>query len=77
MMVHGRWRCGVGSMEDNIMHCRQRGATIHRLKVPVWLEEEGSREGGGQSTDEYGGRKRQGAAERKRSSMLSRAPEPS
>ena len=25
------------------------------LKAPVWSEEEGSKEGGGQSTEEYGG----------------------
>ena len=27
----------------------------HRLKAPVWPEEEGSQEGGGPSTEEYGG----------------------
>ena len=31
------------------------GAPINRLKAPVWPEEEGSQEGGGQSTEEYGG----------------------
>ena len=30
----------------------QRGATTHRPKAPVWPEEEGSQESGGQSTDE-------------------------
>ena len=30
------------------------GGTTHRLKAPVWPEEEGSQDGGGQSTDEYG-----------------------
>ena len=35
---------------------RDRGATTHRLKAPVWLEEEGRQEGCGQSTEEYGGR---------------------
>ena len=42
----------AGNMEDD----RQRGATTHQLKSPVWPEEEGSQEGGGQSTEEYGGR---------------------
>ena len=28
----------------------------NNLKAPVWPEEEGSQEGGGQSTEEYGGR---------------------
>ena len=32
-----------------------RGATTHRLKAPVWPEEEGSHESGGQSRGEYGG----------------------
>ena len=32
------------------------GETTRRLKAPVWPEEEGSQEGGGQSTEEYGGR---------------------
>ena len=43
----------AGSMEDDRRHYRQRGATTHRLKAPVLLEEEGNQEGGGQSTDEY------------------------
>ena len=37
-------------------HYIQRGATTHRLKAPVWPEEKVSQKGGGQSTDEYGGR---------------------
>ncbi len=59
-MVDGRGgegsRVEAGSMEDDRRHSRQRGATIHRLKAPVWPEEEGSQESGGQSTEEYGGR---------------------
>ena len=43
----------AGSMEEDR---RQRRATIHRLKAPVWPEEEGCQESGGQSTEEYGGR---------------------
>ena len=35
---------------------RARGATTHRLNAPVWPEEENSQEGGGQSTEENGGR---------------------
>ena len=31
-------------------------ATNHQLKSPVWPEEEGSQEGGGHSTEEYGRR---------------------
>ena len=42
----------AGCMEYDI---KQRGATTHQLKAPVWPEEEGSQEGGGQSTEEYGG----------------------
>ena len=57
-MVDGRGGEGSGgearSMEDDIRHWRQRGAITHRLKAPVWPEE-GSKEGGGQSTGEYGG----------------------
>ena len=45
----------AGSMEDDSVHERQREATAHRLKAHVWPEEEGSQEGGGQSTEEYGG----------------------
>ena len=41
---HGR---EAGSMEDDRMH---------PLKAPVWPEEDGSQEGGGQRTKEYGGR---------------------
>ena len=37
------------------MCLRQRGATTHRLRTPVWPEEEGSRESSGQSTEKYGG----------------------
>ena len=32
------------------------GATTHQFKAHVWREEDGSQEGGGQSTEEYGGR---------------------
>ena len=33
------------------------GATTHRLRTPVWPEEEeGSQESSGQSTEKYGGR---------------------
>ena len=39
-----------------MIECRQKGATTHELKAPVRPEEEGSQEGGGQSTYEYGGR---------------------
>ena len=47
----------MGEMrEDDRMHLRQRGATTHQRKAPVWPEEGGSQEGGGQSTEEYGGR---------------------
>ena len=58
-------RCGEGSgggggkreAWNMIASFRDRGlATTHRLKAPVWPEEEGSQEGGGQSTKEYGGR---------------------
>ena len=35
---------------------KQRGPTNHQLKSPVWPEEEGSQEGGGHSTEEYGRR---------------------
>ena len=58
-MVDGR--CGEssgeeeGSMEDERRHERQRRATANRPKAPVWPEEEGSQEGGRQSTNEYGG----------------------
>ena len=50
---------GGGKREawNMIASFRDRGvATTHRLKAPVWPEEEGSQEGGGQSTKEYGGR---------------------
>ena len=46
----------AGSMEDDRMHEGHRGATAHRVRVPVWSKEEGSQEGGGQRTEEYGGR---------------------
>ena len=59
-MVDGRGGEGsggeAGSMEDDRMHERPRRATTQQLKAPVWPEEEGSQEGGGQSTEEYGGR---------------------
>ncbi len=46
-MVDGRGGEGsggeAGSMEDDRRHQRQRGATIHRLKAPVWPEEETAR----------------------------------
>ena len=48
-------------MEDDRRHYRQRGATTHRRNAPVWLEDEGSQEGGGQSTEEYGERTAQKA----------------
>ena len=60
MMVGGRGSEGsggeAGSMDEDRRHYRQRGATTHRLKAPVWLEEKGRQEGCGQSTEEYGGR---------------------
>ena len=60
IMVDGRGGEGsggeAGSMDDDRRHYRQRGATTHRLKAPVWLEEEGRQEGCGQSTEECGGR---------------------
>ena len=31
-------------------------ATTQQLKAPVWPEEEGSQESGGQRTEKYGGR---------------------
>ena len=34
----------AGGMEDVIMNYRQRGATTHRIKAPLWPEEEGSQE---------------------------------
>ena len=59
-MVDGRGGEGsggeAGSMEDDRMHERPRRATTQQLKAPVWPEEEGSQEGGGQSTEEFGGR---------------------
>ena len=59
-MVNGRGGEGSGgeaeSMEYARLHYNQRGATTHQLKAPAWPEEEGSQEGGGQSTEEYGGR---------------------
>ena len=60
MMVDGGGGEGsggeAGSMEDARRHYRQRGATIHRFKAPLWPEEEGIQESGRQSTEEYGGR---------------------
>ena len=57
-MVDGRGGEGSGgeaaSMEDDRRHERQRGAPTRRPKAPVWAEEEGSQESGGQSTEEYG-----------------------
>ena len=45
-MVNGRGGEGsggeAGSMEHDRRHKIQRGATIHRLKAPVWTEKEGS-----------------------------------
>ena len=53
-MVDGRGCEGsggeAGSMEDDRRLYRQRGATTHQLKAPIWPEEEGSQEGGLQST---------------------------
>ena len=43
------------NMEDDRRLQRQTGATTHRLKAPVWPDEVGSQEGGGQNTEEYGG----------------------
>ena len=60
-MVDGK--CGkgsgveAGSMADDRMHYGQRGATTHQLKASLWPEEQGSQEGGGQSTEEYQWRK--------------------
>ena len=53
----GRKRSGgeAGSMEDDRRHYRPMGATTHRLKEK-WPEEEGSQEGGVQSTEEHVGR---------------------
>ena len=51
-----QWAGEAGSMEDDRMHERPRRATTQQLKAPAWPEEEGSQEGGGQSTEEYGGR---------------------
>ena len=55
MVDEGSWG-EAGSMEDNRRHYRQRGVTAYRLKAPVWPEDEGSQESGGQGTEEYGGR---------------------
>ena len=49
-MVDGRGGGGSGGEAGNM------GATTNQLKSPVWPEEEGNQEGGGQSTEEYGGR---------------------
>ena len=43
-------------MEDDITIQRQRGAITHQLKAPVWPEEEGSQESGGETAEEYEGR---------------------
>ena len=54
-----RWRRPWGEAEawKMIEGIRDKGgATTHWLKAPVWLEEKGSQEGGGQSMEEYGGR---------------------
>ena len=40
---------------DMIECIKTGGATTHQLKAPVWPEEEGSHEGGGHSTEKYGG----------------------
>ena len=51
-MVDGRDGEGsvgeAGSMEDDRRHYRQRGATSHQRRAPVWSEEEDSQESGGQ-----------------------------
>ena len=54
-----RWRRHwgeAGSVDADIRHWKQRGATTHRFKASARPEEEGSQEGGGQGTEEYGGR---------------------
>ena len=59
-MVDGRGGEGSGEKREAwkmIEGIRDKGgATTHWLKAPVWLEEKGSQEGGGQSMEEYGGR---------------------
>ena len=49
---------GEKGKASDMMECikKQRGPTNHQLKSPVWPEEEGSQEGGGHSTEEYGRR---------------------
>ena len=39
-------------MKGDRRHERQRGATAHSLRAPVYPEEEGSQEGGRQGTEE-------------------------
>ena len=60
-MANGRGGEGSGEeairMEDDRRLHRLRGQPPgHRLNAPIWPEEEGSHKGGGQSTEEYGGR---------------------
>ena len=57
-MVDGRGGEGSGGKASDMIECikKQRGPTNHQLKSPVWPEEEGSQEGGGHSTEEYGRR---------------------
>ena len=59
-MVDGRGGEGSGEKgkASDMIECikKQRGPTNHQLKSPVWPEEEGSQEGGGHSTEEYGRR---------------------
>ena len=49
---------GEKGKASDMIEClkKQRGPTNHQLKSPVWPEEEGSQEGGGHSTEEYGRR---------------------
>ena len=58
-MVDGRGGEGSGEKgkAPDMIECikKQRGPTNHQLKSPVWPEE-GSQEGGGHSTEEYGRR---------------------
>ena len=58
-MVDGRGGEGSGGKGEtsDMIECikKQRGPTNHQLKSPVWPEE-GSQEGGGHSTEEYGRR---------------------
>ena len=50
---HG-WCTEEVDKADDIRHYRQKGATTHRLKAPVWPEEEEvSQEGGRQIREDY------------------------